>query len=182
MAPKFPLSRLLAFSTFSILLLAAPARAQQPVEWDEAASQELAHALHHMHSVWNSGDIAGLKQLMKGDNVLVSFELDPATHRPIILNSKQAIDDFIDRTVRVLDQSGAQTFLEEPTVNCRATANFGVCTEECTIRIVEKGQTRTDRLWSTTAAVKENGTWKWVQWHMSVAEPTTGTGAVANRN
>jgi hypothetical protein len=56
-----------------------------------------------------------------------------------------------------------------PKMNCRATATFGVCTEECTVRLkMPDGTERVDHLFGTGTAIKTDGAWKWVQWHMSV--------------
>jgi hypothetical protein len=56
-----------------------------------------------------------------------------------------------------------------PKMNCRATATFGVCTEECTIRLKKAdGTEQVDHFFGTGTAIKSGGEWKWVQWHMSV--------------
>lgn len=147
---------------------------ENTVQWDAKHSEELAHALHHMHNVWNSGDIPALKRLMKGDDTLVSFELDPHTHAPIRLRSKAEIDRFVDDVVVAIGDESATTQLEMPAINCKATDSFGVCTEECTVHFLDKAGKvfRTDKLLSTAVAVKETDGWKWIQWHMSVAQPT----------
>lgn len=153
------------------------------VEWDAQSSLELKQALHHMHETWNSGDIVRLKELMQGDDVLVSFELDPKTHEPIRLMSKQAIDDFVIATAQSIDDAGMRTKLEMPSLNCRATKTFGVCTEECTVNFLDKDSDEvvaTDRLWSTAVAVKHEDGWRWIQWHMSVGGPVESVAARAN--
>ena len=145
-----------------------------PVDWDEKSSQDLKAALHHMHEVWNTGDIAALKELMIGDDVLTTFELDPNNHTPIRLPSKAAINDFVDNVVVEIDDQAAVTELEMPELNCRATESWGVCTEECTVHFksVANGELiRTDKLWSTAVAVKYEDGWKWIQWHMSEGAP-----------
>lgn len=171
-------------SILAIVLLltatvAATASTPSPVQWDEKASAELTAALHHMHEVWNTGDIAALKELMVGDDVLVSFELDPSTHAPIRLTSKEAIDAFVDKVVLEIDEQEATTKLEMPRLNCRATGNFGVCTEECTVHFVDADgkRYRTDKLWSTAVAVKYEDGWRWIQWHMSQAQVPEHRGA-----
>ena len=59
--------------------------------------------------------------------------------------------------------------LDMPKMNCKATATFGVCTEECTVRLKKAdGTEQIDHFFGTGTAVKQNGEWKWVHWHMSV--------------
>lgn len=157
-----------------LLLIAAAAGAGGPVQWDPEASEELEGALHHMHETWNRGDILSLKEMMVGDEVLTTFELDPETHAPIRLRSKAEIDRFVERVVTTVDGQEATAMLEMPALDCRATDSFGVCTEECTVHFKNAaGETlRTDRLWSTGVAVKTDDGWRWIQWHMSLGEPT----------
>ena len=158
-----------SIATALVLAVAGTSRASEGMTWDPAASKELEHALHHLHHVWNSGDMASIKRLLTGDEKLVSFELDPATHAPVRLTSKRDIDRFLDDTTRVVDSWGAKTEFEDPKVSCRATPTFGICTEECTITFkFPNGTTRTDRLWSTAVAVKLENEWRWIQWQMAV--------------
>jgi hypothetical protein len=147
------------------------AREQRPL-WNERASSELTAALHQMHEAWGSGDIAGLKQLVIGDDALVTFELDPVTHKPIRLGSKQELDGFVDAIVKDQKDMKSVYRLEHPVVNCKASDAMGICTEECTVHVTTPdGVEQVHRLWSTATAVKQDGTWKWVQWHMSLAAP-----------
>ena len=160
----------LAITAVLLFALAPSAWAEGPVAWDKESSEELKHALHNMHEVWNTGDIAALKNLMIGDDVLTTFELDPNDHTPIRLPSKAAINEFVDNVVVEIDDQSAITELEMPELNCRATDSWGVCTEECTVHFksVATGELiRTDKLWSTAVAVKYEDGWKWIQWHMS---------------
>jgi ketosteroid isomerase-like protein len=161
------------------LVYAGTARARSatpppsPVSWDESASKELTQALHHMHTVWNSGDIKALKGLMPGDDALVTYELSPYGHTPIRLKGKAAIDKFVDDVVDYISGESATSVLEMPAISCKATGQFGVCTEECTIHLKKQdGSERIDRLWSTAIAVKYPEGWKWIQWHMSVGTPS----------
>ena len=162
-----------AFLAAVTLLWIASARtsgstAKDTVQWDAKASQELAAALHRTHEVANAGDIKGLKQSYIGDDALVTFELDPDNMTPVPLRSKKEIDAHLERVNAGISQEGALT-LDMPKMNCRATATFGVCTEECTIRLKKAdGTEQIDHFFGTGTAVKTNGEWKWVQWHMSV--------------
>jgi hypothetical protein len=57
-------------------------------------------------------------------------------------------------------------------MQCRATGTFGVCTEECTVRLKKAdGTEQVDHYFGSGTAVKLGGEWKWVQWHMSVGAP-----------
>ncbi len=164
----------IGFTAVLLFALAPGAWADGPVNWDEKNSQDLKVALHEMHEVWNTGDIAALKKLMIGDDILTTFELDPNDHTPIRLPSKAAINSFVDNVVVEIDDQSAVTELEMPTLNCRATDTWGVCTEECTVHFksVATGELlRTDSLWSTAVAVKYEDGWKWIQWHMSEGSP-----------
>jgi hypothetical protein len=142
--------------------------AKDTTVWDDKASKELAAALHHMHEVANAGDINALKQSMIGDDKLVTFELASDQMTPVPLRSKEEIDKHLDAINEGLSAEGTLT-LDMPKMNCRATPTFGVCTEECTIRIkMADGTERIDHFFGTGSAIKTGGEWKWVQWHMSV--------------
>jgi len=166
----------LAFLAAATLLWIASARtigstANLAAQWDEKASKELTMALHHTHEVANAGNIKALKQAYIGDNALVTFELDPDNATPVTLRSKKEIDAHLDRVSAGLSQQG-ELKLDGPKMNCRATATFGVCTEECTIRLkMPDGTEQVDHFFGSGTAVKIGGEWKWVQWHMSVGAP-----------
>lgn len=155
-------------------IFSAQARGPQSAgpAWNARASADLATALHKMHEVWGAGDIASLKEVVLGDDTLVTFELDPATHQPIRLASKRDLDKFVDAIVADQKKTNAVFRLESPVVNCKATDAMGVCTEECTVHVTTpQGIEQVHRLWSTATAVKQDGAWRWVQWHMSLAAP-----------
>lgn len=136
--------------------------------WDEKASKELAAALHYTHEVANAGDIKALKQLMIGDDALVTFELASDQRTPVPLRSKKEIDQHLDAVNQGVSSAGTLS-LDMPKMNCRATATFGVCTEECTVRLKKAdGTEQIDHFFGTGTAVKLDGQWKWVHWHMSV--------------
>jgi hypothetical protein len=163
----------LAFLAAATLLWIASAStigstAKDTPQWDDKASKELTMALHHTHEVANAGDIKALKQAYIGDDALVTFEMDPDNATPVVLRSKKEIDAHIDRVSAGLSAEGTLT-LDGPKMNCRATATFGVCTEECTIRLKKPdGTEQVDHFFGSGTAVKVGGEWKWVQWHMSV--------------
>jgi len=169
--------------TFALALLAAAtllwvanaqtvgSKAKSTVQWDEQASKELMAALHRTHEEANAGDIAALKQSYIGDNALVTFELDPDNATPVALRSKKEIDAHLDRVSAGINAEGTLT-LDGPKMSCRATASFGVCTEECTVRLKKAdGSEHVDHFFGSGTAVKVGGEWKWVQWHMSVGAP-----------
>lgn len=142
------------------------------VAWDAEASADLKRALHDLHETWNTGDISSLKEFMIGDDVLVTFELDPRTHRPIALTSKAEIDAFISNIDASQVEDNLVTKLDHPELRCRATATWGVCTEQCKVYFSDKETgdvVATDHLISTQVAVKVDGDWRWIQWHMSQA-------------
>jgi len=142
--------------------------AKDTIQWDDKASKELAAALHYTHEVANAGDIKTLKQLMIGDDALVTFELASDQLTPVALRSKKEIDKHLDRVNEGVSSVGTLA-LDMPKMNCKATATFGVCTEECTVRLKKAdGSQQVDHFFGTGTAVKVNGEWKWVHWHMSV--------------
>ena len=146
-------------------------RTKNTTQWDDQASKELMAALHHTHDVANAGDIKALKQSYIGDNALVTFELDPDNATPIALRSKKEIDAHLDRVSAGINAEGTLN-LDGPKMSCRATATFGVCTEECTVRLKKAdGTEHVDHFFGSGTAVKVGGEWKWVQWHMSVGSP-----------
>jgi len=166
----------LAFLAAGTLLWIASARtigsaAKDTTQWDEKASKELMMALHHHHEVANEGDFKALKQMYIGDDALVTFELDPDNATPVALRSKKEIDAHLDRVSAGIETEGT-LYLDGPKMNCKATATFGVCTEECTVRLKKPdGSEHVDHFFGSGTAIKVNGDWKWVQWHMSVGAP-----------
>lgn len=161
---------LLAATTVLWLASASSSAAKDTVQWDEKASKELALALHNMHEVANSGDLKALKELIIGDDVLVTFELKSDNMTPVPLRSKREIDTFLEGVDSGAAADAGVFTLDMPKMNCRATATFGVCTEECTIHFkTADGKERVDKLFGTATGVKTPAGWRWVQWHMSVA-------------
>ena len=163
---------LLSLPLSCLLVSSVTASEQTAVQWDEQATQEVTAALHQLHEVWNSGDIRSLKKILVGDDVLVTFELDPATHTPIKLSSKKEMWDFVDNTVNDVEAESGRFVLEHPKLNCRATQHVGICTEQCAVTVKKAGSVEEKYgLWSTGTAVKYEDGWKWIQWHMSTAGP-----------
>jgi hypothetical protein len=172
----------LALFAAGTLLWIASARtigsaAKDTAQWDEKSSKELMMALHHNHDVANTGNFKALKDSYIGDNTLVTFELDPDNATPVALRSKKEIDAHIDKVGAGINSEGT-LFLDGPKMNCKATATFGVCTEECTVRLKKPdGSEHVDHFFGSGTAVKVNGEWKWVQWHMSVGAPRENVAA-----
>ncbi|HEY6803367.1 MAG TPA: nuclear transport factor 2 family protein [Pyrinomonadaceae bacterium] len=146
-------------------------------QWDAKASQELMMALHKTHEDANAGHMNALKQAYIGDDALVTFELDPDNATPIALRTKKEIDAHFDKVSAGISNEGTLN-LDGPKMNCKATATFGVCTEECTVRLKKAdGSEHVDHFFGSGTAVKMNGEWKWVQWHMSVGAPRDNVAA-----
>ncbi len=181
------LSRILA-SLIAVLSLVAlaftMASAANPASgapaWDGKASAELAQALHDMHEMWNRGDMEGVKNVIAGDDVLVTFELGPDNKTPVALHSRNEILKFMQNVDTDTGKQGEKFEMELPKMSCRATATFGVCTEECTVHLTRDAKSvRTDKLFGTAVAVKYPDGWKWIQWHMSVGPVVTSAEAKA---
>jgi hypothetical protein len=171
----------LAFFAVATVLLVARAKtvgstANGTVQWDEQASKELMQALHYTHEVANAGDIEAVKQAYIGDSALVTFELGP-DDSPVALRSKKEIDAHLDRVSAGINAEGTLN-LDGPKMQCRATGSFGVCTEECTVRLKKAdGTEQVDHYFGSGTAVKIGSEWKWVQWHMSVGAPRESVNA-----
>ena len=152
------------------LLTAASNNSAGNVQWDEKASAEVAHALHYMHEVWNNGDMEAVKKVIAGDDVLVTFELGADNKTPVPLRSRAELLQFLSNVSKETGSQDEAYVMEMPKMHCRATASFGVCTEECTVHLKKSGNDqRIDKLFGTAVAVKYPDGWKWIQWHMSVA-------------
>jgi hypothetical protein len=165
----------LALIAAATLLWIASARigsaAKDTSQWDEKSSKELMMALHKTHEDANAGNLRALKQSYIGDDALVTFELDPDNATPIALRTKRDIDAHLDKVSAGINSEGTLN-LDGPKMNCKATTTFGVCTEECTVRLKKPdGSEHVDHFFGSGTAVKVNGEWKWVQWHMSVGAP-----------
>ncbi len=152
----------------------APSGQSGDVQWDTKSSQDLEASLHHLHQIWNTGDFDALKKYIIGDDVTPTFELDPGTHKAIKLQSKADLDRFMTKVQTVQNESNVVTELDVPKVHCRATATWGYCTEECTVKYKKKSGelVHVDELLSTQIAVNTKDGWRWIQWHMSAARPT----------
>lgn len=160
----------LAASTLLVAGANAASSAKDAVQWDDQASKELLQALHHTHEVANAGDINAVKRAYVGDSSLVTFELG-TDDSPVALRTKKEIDAHIDKVSAGINSEGTLN-LDGPKMQCRATGNFGVCTEECTVRLKKaNGTEQVDHYFGSGTAVKVGNEWKWVQWHMSVGAP-----------
>jgi len=176
------LAVLLTSGLLSAAELPSKDNAQNTVQWDPKASEEVMHALHYMHEVWNQGDMEAVNKVIAGDDVLVTFELGADNKTPVPLRSREDIIKFINTIPVETGKTDEAYSMEMPKMHCRATATFGVCTEECTVHLKKAGvDERIDKLFGTAIAVKYPDGWKWIQWHMSVAPgaeqtvPTAGT-------
>jgi hypothetical protein len=144
-----------------------------PVQWSEKDAQELAATLHLMHEQANRGDMEAVKKRLIGDDVLVTFELAADNKTAVPLRGKKAVDLFLDNVVKTAADENGTFYLEMPKMSTRATATWGVVTEECTVRYrLPSGSERVDKLFGTNIAVKTPEGWKFIQWHMSVASPS----------
>jgi len=148
--------------------------------WDAKESADLAKALHYMHEVWNRGDMDAVRNVIAGDDVLVTFELGPDNKTPVPLRSREQILNFMKNVELETGKTDEAFEMEMPKMNCRANGQFGVCTEECTVHLKKGGKdSRIDKLFGTAIAVKYPDGWKWIQWHMSVGVPAANTNTAA---
>jgi hypothetical protein len=149
-----------------------PAQAQSAVRWDEAASKSLESEYHKLHNSWNALDVKSLKNMLVGDDVLATFDLDPDTSEPVKLTSKLDMDKFTDKIFEGFKSSNIKVLAQHPMIKCRATSDFGACTEECRVQLfLPNGQKQVQLLRASAIAVKYTDGWKFIQWHMSKAGP-----------
>jgi len=103
---------ILAAGAFAWSAKPTGAAAVSPVEWNEATAKDLAGAFHHLHMAWNEGDIATVKKLLAGDDVLVTFDIDEE-QKPVALRSKKDIDAFFDRLLKDAAEQRGTYVLED---------------------------------------------------------------------
>jgi len=155
------------------VLWSANKSAEGSVKWDAAAGKQLEHELMKLHESLNSMDIESIRQKVIGDDVLVTFDVDPDTLKPVKLTSQEAILQYTERFFKSLKKSGIVSKAEHPMIACRAVNGFGACTEECKIKLyLPDGSMQEQQLRASVLAVKQKDGWKWIQWHMSEAGPS----------
>jgi ketosteroid isomerase-like protein len=143
------------------------------IVWDPAAGKALEHELIKLHEALNAMDLATIKQEVIGDDVLVTFDVDPDTLQPIKLKSQDDIIAYTERFFESLKKTGITSKAEHPMIACRATSYFGACTEECRVKLtLPDGSSQAQQLRATVLAVKQGNDWKFIQWHMSEAGPS----------
>jgi ketosteroid isomerase-like protein len=143
------------------------------VVWDGPAGKELEHQLMKLHDALNAMDLQAIKQQVIGDDILVTFDVDPDTLKPIKLKSQDDIINYTQRFFESLKNTGITSKAEHPMIACRATAYFGACTEECKVKLtLPDGSGQEQQLRATVLAVKQDNQWKFIQWHMSEAGPS----------
>lgn len=173
--------------TFTVGFMSASRQARTEIQagrggvvWDDQAAEDVAHTLHHMHELINEGKFDEAAKMIAGDDVLMTFELgldDNST--PVVLRSKEELFRFMKQLFEGAQKNdGVTIVLDRPRHSARATENIGIVTEECTVRFrYANGEERVDKLFGTNVAVKYPDGWKFIQWHMSVAEPPKYTKA-----
>jgi len=158
-----------ALTTIGVAMRAAASPTSDP--WDPGAAREVEMAYHQLHDLWNKFDVDGLKGQIAGDSVLPTFDVDDA-NAPVRLAGKQAIDQFTDQIFAGLKRDGLTALAVEPKIACRATAQVGICTEECRVQLVARDGSKTiEPLRATAIAVRGADGWRWIQWHMSPGGP-----------
>ncbi len=146
----------------------ASSASQSGVKWDAKAADELKHELMKLHDALNAMDIEAIKRAVTGDDVLVTFDVDPDTGKPVKLRTKDDIIEYTERFFSGLRKTGAKSKAEHPMIACRVASNFGVCTEECKVELTNPDGTKhVQLLRATVLAYKAKDGWKWMQWHMS---------------
>lgn len=175
---------LLAVAVTGVMMVqaASKSKAQSTVKWDPAQGQELAAALEQLHHAWNNSDVAALEKAIIGDDVLVTFELDPETNQPVRLQSKEQLEKFTRSMVSSYDKAHIRTVAEHPKMACKASGGLGICTEECTVKLyLENGKVEEMHLYGTNIAVRQDDGWKFIQWHMSQSAPTEVVGSAGGQ-
>lgn len=129
----------------------------------EAAVLESSHRLHHYFDTLNVEGIAG----EIADDFLFVYEMTP-DGKPIKLSSKAELVDWLRTSFKEFGKMKAVTAAKNPVMHARATSNFAIVTEECSLRVLlPDGHTQIQTLRATSVARKGPDGWKWLHWHMS---------------
>jgi ketosteroid isomerase-like protein len=150
-----------------------PGKGTGAVAWNAAEGKALERELIKLHEALNAMDLDAVKREVIGDDVLVTFDVDPDTLKPVKLASQDDMLRYTQHFFNSLKKAGATSKAEHPMIACRATANFGACTEECKVKLtLADGSQQEQQLRATVLAVKQGDNWKFIQWHMSEAGPS----------
>lgn len=138
-------------------------------QWDDAAAQELRAAMEASNQAWARGDIEAISATVAEDGFLPSYDLD-MMGRPISFRSRAELLDFAKGMVAQLNQQSMTMEMQTKAIECRATAAFGVCTNEFDTIINAGGKTETWSFRGTGTGRKGPSGWQWTHWHASLAK------------
>jgi len=150
---------------------AAPVAAGQVWERDPKAEQEVLEASHQLHVAFDNRDVKAVADQIADDDFLFVFELTPES-KPVKLKSKQELVDWLKTSFVHFDNENDKTEAKNPVMTARATSNYAVVTEECSLKVIRPdGSVQLQTLRATSVARKGADGWKWIHWHMSAGAP-----------
>jgi quercetin dioxygenase-like cupin family protein len=147
---------------------AATAPTPTAVQWDSAATSELAALVQRLNDAWGKGDLETVRTLLAEDGFLRSFDLDMAG-KPISFSSKAEVLAFAEQVFAEMKKAGATIQFTTKRLDCRATATYGVCSGELEASAQMGGKTETMAFRLTAAGQKNEGGWAATHWHGSMA-------------
>jgi ketosteroid isomerase-like protein len=134
---------------------------------DVRAENAIIESMHRLHIAFDNRDIVTISDYIADDDFLFVYELDPSG-RPVKLNSKAELLAWLHNMFKEFGQQNARTEAREPVMTARATATFGMVTEECKLKILmPDGTIQLEALRATAVARKGHDGWKFTHWHMS---------------
>jgi ketosteroid isomerase-like protein len=140
---------------------------------DSKSEQEILNEMHKMHEAFDRGDIETIANSLANEDFLFVYELD-ANSKPVKLNTKDELIEWLHKTFKTFETSGAITAAKNPVMAVRANSTFGMVTEECALKVqMPGGKTQVQSLRATAVARKASDGWKWIHWHMSASAPRT---------
>jgi len=147
----------------------APAPPPPVAVWDDAAAGELRTQADATFKAWEMGDMAAVRRMMASDGALDIYDFDDKGN-PAKYATAEAMIGAAERMMAEAKKMGAPPKLELRAADCRATATFGVCTQEFDAHMfMPDGTTQTWSFRGTGTARKGSDGWKWTHWHASFA-------------
>jgi ketosteroid isomerase-like protein len=136
--------------------------------WDTKAAAEAEATLHQLHHAWDDMDVATVEKAIADDGFLSTFEFSD-TGEAVRLGSKAELLAWLKKSFDDIKGRKASTAaIPQSKMQCRATANLAVCTEECDIIVQrEDGIREVTPHRGTSVLRKGSDGWKFTHWHVS---------------
>jgi ketosteroid isomerase-like protein len=138
------------------------------VVWDAQAAAEATQVMHRLHEAWNKMDMATVEKYVAEDGFLTTFEIGNKSNA-VQLKTRDQLLAFLRDGFAEFQKSGSTTEAT-PVVEmeCRATRDMAVCTEECDIAVrLADGLREVIPHRGTSVLRKGPDGWKFTHWHIS---------------